>query len=259
MDLNRLRISDLGSRISTSHRRRTDIAKSTSGNAKSAVLILHDIFGFTFPNARLIADSLASAGFDVYLPDLFAGSVVEPEAADAVSGKFEGIGTSIRRGVKLLLALPKVVSILAFRQSSCPGDVDACLSKLKSRYQKVGVVGYCFGGRQAILLSQRPSGTQCDAYAVAHPGGVIAVPGDLEFPAPVLYILAEKEFQAPYDHNLIQSTLESMNKNGKVAESKYYPGTTHGFATRVDESVADLKKARDEALQATVEFFKAHL
>jgi dienelactone hydrolase len=88
----------------------------------------------------------------------------------------------------------------------------------------------------------------------------IKVPADLNcFPTPVLYILAEKEFQGPYDPALIQSTLDSLNKDGKVATSKYWPGTTHGFATRVDESVQTLKKARDEALSATADFFKAQL
>lgn len=211
-------------------------------------------------NARLIADSLAKSGFDVYVPDLFAGTVIPPEAVDAIAGKFEGIGTSISRGVKLMLAVPKVISLLGWRAKSCPADVDRCLEELKGKYKKVGAVGYCFGGRQGILLAQREMGKLCDAYVVAHPGEPIKVPGDLDcFPSPILYVLAEKEFQGPYDPKLIASTLDGLNKDGKVATSRYWPGTTHGFATRVDESVADLKKARDEALEATADFFKAHL
>lgn len=42
------------------------------GNSKSAaILIVHDIFGWKFPNSRLIADFYAQeANTTVYLPDL---------------------------------------------------------------------------------------------------------------------------------------------------------------------------------------------
>ena len=110
--------------------------------------VLHGLIGIFFfnspellvlqvPNARLIADSLAQSNFDVYLPDLFAGSVIPPEAVDAVAGKFQGIGTSLMRGVKLMLAVPTVVNILAFRSKACAEDVDKGLAELKGRYKKV--------------------------------------------------------------------------------------------------------------------------
>lgn len=43
----------------------------TGDNKDAAVMIIHDIFGWTFPNLRLLADHFAKeANVTVYLPDL---------------------------------------------------------------------------------------------------------------------------------------------------------------------------------------------
>lgn len=43
----------------------------SGSNKDAAVLIIHDIFGWTFTNARLLADHYANeAGVTVYIPDL---------------------------------------------------------------------------------------------------------------------------------------------------------------------------------------------
>ena len=43
----------------------------TGSNEDAAVLVLHDLFGWTFNNTRLLADQYAEEiGATVYLPDL---------------------------------------------------------------------------------------------------------------------------------------------------------------------------------------------
>jgi len=43
----------------------------TGSNKDVAIMIVHDIFGWTFPNLRLLADHYAQeANATVYLPDL---------------------------------------------------------------------------------------------------------------------------------------------------------------------------------------------
>lgn len=43
----------------------------SGSNKNAAVLIVHDIFGWKFPNIRLLADHYADeAGVTVYVPDL---------------------------------------------------------------------------------------------------------------------------------------------------------------------------------------------
>ncbi|KAL8661345.1 MAG: hypothetical protein Q9168_008396, partial [Polycauliona sp. 1 TL-2023] len=46
-------------------------------NKDVAILFLHDIFGWTFPNSRLLADHFArEVNASVYLPDFFGGEVI---------------------------------------------------------------------------------------------------------------------------------------------------------------------------------------
>lgn len=43
----------------------------TGSNRKVAILVIHDLFGWTFPNIRLLADSYAEeVDATVYVPDL---------------------------------------------------------------------------------------------------------------------------------------------------------------------------------------------
>lgn len=43
----------------------------TGSNADVAVLMIHDLYGWTFPNIRLLADHFAAeVGATVYVPDL---------------------------------------------------------------------------------------------------------------------------------------------------------------------------------------------
>lgn len=44
---------------------------SSTANADAAIIILHDMYGWTFPNTRLLADHYAEeVGATVYVPDL---------------------------------------------------------------------------------------------------------------------------------------------------------------------------------------------
>ena len=44
----------------------------TGSNSEVAILVIHDLFGWTFPNLRLLADHYAQeANATAYLPDLY--------------------------------------------------------------------------------------------------------------------------------------------------------------------------------------------
>jgi hypothetical protein len=43
----------------------------TGSNSEAAIMVIHDVFGWTFPNIRLLADAYAAeANATVYVPDL---------------------------------------------------------------------------------------------------------------------------------------------------------------------------------------------
>ncbi|KAH1605294.1 hypothetical protein KXX21_003450 [Aspergillus fumigatus] len=49
-------------------------------NPDVAIIIIHDLLGWTFPNVRLLADHYArEANATVYIPDFFGGEVLPME------------------------------------------------------------------------------------------------------------------------------------------------------------------------------------
>ncbi|GKT44493.1 uncharacterized protein ColSpa_04674 [Colletotrichum spaethianum] len=65
-------------------------AYTTSDNPDVAILLVHDLLGWTFSNARLLADHYAhEANAAVYVPDFFGGWVVDFEPVPA--GRFHEI------------------------------------------------------------------------------------------------------------------------------------------------------------------------
>ena len=52
------------------------VAEPPSGNPKGIVVVIPDIFGWTLPNNRILADNFAKKGdFLVYLPDFMNGTM----------------------------------------------------------------------------------------------------------------------------------------------------------------------------------------
>jgi dienelactone hydrolase len=52
----------------------------TGDNSHAAVLIIHDVFGWTFPNIRLLADHIAKeTDVTAFVPDFFGGEVLDFE------------------------------------------------------------------------------------------------------------------------------------------------------------------------------------
>ncbi|KZT52816.1 hypothetical protein CALCODRAFT_511811 [Calocera cornea HHB12733] len=49
------------------------VAKPEDGSQSKTILFITDVFGFAVPNARLLADDYARAGFYVYVPDFHQG------------------------------------------------------------------------------------------------------------------------------------------------------------------------------------------
>ncbi len=79
----------------------TYVSRNTNANGR-AIFFLHDAFGWTFINNRLLADTFAAqANVDVYLPDLLEGDGI-PESAIS-SGNFDW-GTWMSRYVMEITA-----------------------------------------------------------------------------------------------------------------------------------------------------------
>ncbi|CEQ41123.1 SPOSA6832_02792, partial [Sporobolomyces salmonicolor] len=134
----------------------------------------------------------------------------------------------------------------AWRPRHGPADtrppLDKVLKWLKEikGVKKIGVSGYCFGGKYSLDLAIENA---VDASVISHPGG-IKLPGDLDkllevSSVPVLFNACETDRTKEADEKLGEGKYKPGYKQ------TYSPGCTHDLA--VPEQKAGKERAFDEA------------
>ncbi|KAJ3404530.1 hypothetical protein HDV05_007131 [Chytridiales sp. JEL 0842] len=239
------------------------------------IVILTDVFGMGIPNLKLLADEVSKYGYNCIIPDILQG---EPWDAAAITLDMLDKPKSLFHGLqtfgKLLLKVPFILSWLPRHgDAQTIPIIESVLQDLHHFYSptRIGLIGYCFGGRYAICKSHpSPKEEGCvkvDAFIACHPGQV-KFPGDIEkISIPGFLALAE------WDSLLTMKTVEwirqILRKDGKLVEEgtsegqlvrvKVYEGTMHGFASRGDEMDEKVKAKRDDCLRDCLEFFDGTL
>ena len=208
-----------------------------SGAAKAAIIVVPEIFGVN-AGIRSKCDSWAALGYLALAPDIFwrfaAGVELDPDVPEQMQEAFGYFGQyDPQLGVK---------------------DIEAAIHWLTRERgaAKVGLVGYCLGGRMAYMAATR---TDIDA-SVGYYGVMIdqmlgeahAIPNPL-----MLHIPTDDHFVGPDAQQAIHNELELHPK----VTLHDYAGLDHGFAaefgSRRNEAGAQL------ADQRTRDFFAQHL
>ncbi|KAF2649866.1 dienelactone hydrolase family protein [Lophiostoma macrostomum CBS 122681] len=212
-----------------------------TGTSKSAaILLVHDIFGWTFPNLRILADHFAKeCNATVYIPNYFGDEIVQESTMDDPEkwAKFD-VGAFIGRQNK---------------EKRWP-EIKAHAQILKTQYPKVGAVGYCYGGWACFQLGADPALIDC--ITMAHPSMVtkeeiagVSVPVQIN--------------ASEHDHAYTEELKEYGNKviptRGVPYEYVFYPGVRHGFAAKGDQSDGTQRVALERCKRATVNFFNEFL
>ncbi len=121
------------------------------------------------------------------------------------------------------------------------GDVQAAVDYLRTLPYlngKVGVIGYCSGGRQAYLAGCTLKGI--DAVIACYGGGVVAKPQDLTPRMPVPPVELTKDLQCPLlglfgiedtrpSPDDAKKTEEALKKHNKTYEFHIYENAGHAF------------------------------
>ncbi|KAJ3196692.1 hypothetical protein HK101_008031 [Irineochytrium annulatum] len=222
------------------------------------IIILSDSFGHTLKNTRILADQFADAGFNVVVPDIFNGDALSPVGHDGLLDKPTGFTDGVSKAFRMLRAAPTFLPWLnKHKKETVVPIVLALLKELRGNLgaTKIGTVGYCFGGRHAILTGNLES---VDAFCAAHPSSVeLAEVEAIDVKKPGLIALAEHDTVVP--QKFVDKWDAIIKKRGCLIKSKIYPKTNHGFAVRGNEDVEEVRAARDECFLDFVAHMKTHL
>ena len=207
---------------------------------KSAVIILHDIFGAS-KFYRNMGQRLADAGFAVILPDLF-----------------------VREG-----PLGKNTREAAFARSSQHSfpvaleDIHAIVDTLSAEGHNVGVIGFCMGGTLALLAASRIPQIKASVVYYGFPVNVRSSANRPYSPieevnqlhAPLVGFFGEEDTGVGPDN--VRKYEEEAKQAGKTLNFTIYPGVGHGFLTF--ESQGPAAKPSQESWARAIQFFKEQL
>jgi len=199
------------------------------GKPKGALIVAMEIFGVN-SHIRSIADGYAADGYLAIAPALF----------DRVERGYDtGYGPADRqKGIDII---QKRINL-----DDTMKDVAAALQSVASA-GKVGIVGYCWGGRVSWLSAAKVGGLAC---AISYYGGGIPGLADLQPKCPVLFHWGETDQSLPLD----QVKAFAAKHSG---ETHYFYPAGHGFNCDQRESydAASAKLARTRSL----EFLRKHV
>jgi carboxymethylenebutenolidase len=208
-----------------------------AGDAKTAIIVIQEIFGIN-PGIRAKCDALAREGYLAVAPDLFwrmqPGVQLDPDQPDELKQAFDFVGR-----IKTDDALLDVAATIRAARDMVGGG-------------KVGVVGYCFGGKVAFLAATR---TDADATVGYYGGGIDALLGEAHAIArPLMLRFAGEDSHITPDK--LASIHAALDDNPRVTIHEY-PGANHGFATEFGDRRNDA--AAQQADARTADFFREHL
>lgn len=208
-----------------------------SGKPLAAIVVIQEIFGVN-PGIRHKCERLAAEGYLALAPDLFwriePNVELDPDLAD-----------EFQRALALMGQ---------FDQDQGVSDIEATIKFTRNSEgcAKVGVVGYCLGGRLAFMTAARTDADASVGYYAVGIDNLLREKHAIANPL-MLHIAGADHFVTPE----VQAAMhEGLDDHPKVTLCDY-PGLDHGFATEVgrrrDEAGAKLADGR------TREFFAEHL
>ena len=199
---------------------------------RPGVLVIHDWTGIS-PYVRARAHQLASLGYVAFAPDIY-GKGIRPanqQEAAQISSTFKNdrllLRLRVNAGLDILKSYPLV-------------DPD-----------RLGAIGYCFGGMTALEL----------ARSGAALSGVVSFHGNLDTPRPeddknihakVLILQGSSDPVVPQAQ--LAAFQDEMSKAGVDWQLNIYSGTGHNF-TNPDDSQSYNREADKRSFEAMKLFF----
>jgi len=209
---------------------------TASPDAKAAVILISDIFGFEAPNLRKLADKVAAAGYFVVVPDFFYGDPF-------VSGSAENPLVGFQDWIK------------SHGPAKGFDDSTKVIEVLKSRgISAIGAAGFCWGAKVVVELTK---GEVLKAGVLLHPS-FVTVDDIKVVKAPLAILGAEIDKTSPPE--LVEQFGAILSAKPEVDSFvKIYPGVAHGWTVRYDENDEVAVKNAEEAHVKMLEWLNKYL
>ena len=202
------------------------------GGGSPGLVIIQEVFGVN-DFIRATVEAYAAKGFVTAAPDIFwrlePGVQLNPNKEE-----------EFNRGIELMGQ---------FDQPTGIDDIQATITTLRNHPAcngKVGVLGFCLGGRLAYMAAL---GTDADVAVSYYGVGIETMldqAGNIKIPT-LLHIAEDDGFVPPEAQAAIKDGLTADNFDVHI-----YPGVDHGFARftgmHYDEAAANLANERSLAL-----------
>jgi dienelactone hydrolase len=113
-------------------------------------------------------------------------------------------------------------------------------------HKRIGAVGFCWGGRFAILLANEGADPYVDAAVACHPSSLV-MPTEIEkIEKPVSIEVGDSDTMFKSDD--IEKTKEIF-KSKPQCDIEVYQDQVHGFTVRGDLSIEKDRKAKEKAAE----------
>ncbi|KAF8578489.1 dienelactone hydrolase endo-1,3,1,4-beta-D-glucanase [Ramaria rubella] len=229
--------------------------------SKRAIIISTDIFGLKLINSKLIADQYSKRlNCDVWVPDLFEGYGKPPLKESQLAPLLNDVPGTPVPFLSFLKFIWTVITNLPGLIRNRPTVVDNRMTtflkriKEEKKYEKIGAIGFCFGGAQVVRLA---SADLFDSAIVAHPGPTTKAQVEA-MKIPTSWICAEEDRafgpKRRAETEAIFKRKQEANSSLKY-EFRDYKGTVHGFGCRPNLNNPDIKKAFESAFEQAVTWF----
>lgn len=199
------------------------------GKPRGGVVVIQEIFGVT-SHIRDVAHQYAAQGYLAIAPAMF----------DRVQKNVDIPYADVPAGVALMQKAKPELALL---------DMKAAIDAVSSA-GKVGIVGYCWGGRMVYLASCHLPGVTSLTAGVSYYGGGLPSLLDRTPKCPVMFHFGEKDAHIP------MADVEQVKKAYPLGLYYTYPAD-HGFNC-TDRPMYDAPSAT-LALDRSVEFLRRHV
>jgi carboxymethylenebutenolidase len=207
---------------------------------RAAIIVVQEIFGVN-EGIRRKCDTWAEQGYLAVSPDLFWRDTPHVELDADVPEQFQAAIGHMQK-LDQDLAIYDIEAAIKFARAKLDGSGSG----------KVGVVGYCLGGRLTFMAACRTDG---DAFVSYYGVGIDNLLGEQHaIGKPVtLHIPTADGFVPPE----VQKKMHEGLKDNRHVVLHDYEGLDHGFAAEMgDRRVEEAARLAD---QRTADFFASHL